>query len=42
MIGIDLGERATLSDVGATVAACFGARPPENGRVIEQIKQAFM
>ena len=42
LIGIDLGERATLSDVGATVAACFGARPPENGRVIEQIKQAFM
>ncbi|MDR1978194.1 MAG: phosphopentomutase [Synergistaceae bacterium] len=28
--GLELGERDTLSDVGATVAAYFGARAPEN------------
>lgn len=40
--GITLGERTTLSDVGATVAACFGAALPENGHVIDSIKQTFL
>lgn len=31
MESTDLGERQTLSDIGATVSAYFGARPPEHG-----------
>ncbi|MEZ8825094.1 phosphopentomutase [Vibrio amylolyticus] len=34
---VNLGERATLSDVGATACAYFNAELPENGRPIESL-----
>jgi phosphopentomutase len=38
--GAKLGERRTLSDIGATVTACFGADKPENpeARPLEALK----
>ncbi|MDR3230225.1 MAG: phosphopentomutase [Synergistaceae bacterium] len=39
--GIELGERRTLSDIGATVTACFGAGRVENpeARPLEALKR---
>ncbi|WP_087023075.1 phosphopentomutase [Thaumasiovibrio subtropicus] len=35
--GLNIGERATMSDVGATVTAFFGAEQPEHGEPIEAL-----